>query len=400
MCTQRVRKGKSVATVSLAARYGLLAACAALLSPLVAQVPDETVPPAQARSRPGDLSPRAVGRALQWLREHQDEDGKWDCDGFMKHDEVGRPCEGAGRATQDVGVTGLALLAFLGDGSTLRAGPYKKDVKAAVRWLRNNQQDNGLFGSDEAPDFIYGHAIATYAMCEAYGLSSYTLLKATAQKGIDYLEAHRNPGGAWRYQAQGGDNDTSVTTWALLAYRSAHDFGLSVNQAAFTCAGEWYDAVTDADGRVGYTGLGEPGSRSPGDHASRFPRSRCETLVAMALLGRFLLGQVPEKQPAMHQGAKLLLEKPPQWDLQLGSIDEIYWFLGGHAMFQMGGDYWQEWSTALVAQVAAHQRREANVGGSWDPVGVWGQDGGRVAATALNALALQSGYRYGRVRSR
>ncbi|MEC7582847.1 MAG: prenyltransferase/squalene oxidase repeat-containing protein [Planctomycetota bacterium] len=379
---------------------GLAVACAALVLPLPAQQSGEVDPSRGAASRPVQPRPTAVGRALQWLRAHQDEDGKWDCDGFMKHDEAGKPCDGAGRATHDIGVTALAVLAFLGDGSTLRSGPYKPDLKAAIRWLRNNQQDNGLFGSDEAPDFIYDHAIATYAMCEAYGLSSYTLLKSTAQKGLDYLEAHRNSGGVWRYRPGSGESDTSVTTWALLACWAGQSFGLSVNQAAFTCVGEWYDKVTDADGRVGYTKMGEPGSRHPGDHASRFPRSRCETLTAMALFGRLLIGQDPEEHPSMLEGARLVRSKLPRWDATSGSIDEVYWFFGGHAMFQIGGESWRAWSGALRDQVGAHQRLDANARGSWDPVGVWGEDGGRVAATALNALALQSGYRYGRLKAR
>ena len=45
-------------------------------------------------------------------------------------------CDGAGNPVHDVGVTGLALLAFLGDGSTMRSGPYKDVVKKAVKWLR------------------------------------------------------------------------------------------------------------------------------------------------------------------------------------------------------------------------------------------------------------------------
>ena len=66
---------------------------------------------------------KAVAEGHQWLAAHQDEDGKWDCDGFMKHDSADSEiCDGPGNAVHDVGVTGLALLAFLGDGSTMRAG--------------------------------------------------------------------------------------------------------------------------------------------------------------------------------------------------------------------------------------------------------------------------------------
>ena len=85
-------------------------------------------------------------------------------------------CDGRGSVHHDVGVTGLALLAFLGDGSTMRAGPYRKNIKKGIGWLRSQQQENGLFGGNASHDFIYDHAIAAYAMCEAYGLSDYKLL--------------------------------------------------------------------------------------------------------------------------------------------------------------------------------------------------------------------------------
>ena len=39
------------------------------------------------------------------------------------------------------------LLAFLGDGSTLRSGAYKENIRNGVKWLRDQQQENGLFGT-------------------------------------------------------------------------------------------------------------------------------------------------------------------------------------------------------------------------------------------------------------
>ena len=69
------------------------------------------------------------------------------------------------------------LLAFLGSGNTMRTGPYKDNVKRAVKWLVEQQDDaSGLIGSNASHDFIYGHAIATWALCEAYGLSKYKMI--------------------------------------------------------------------------------------------------------------------------------------------------------------------------------------------------------------------------------
>ena len=52
-------------------------------------------------------------------------------------------------------------------------------MRGAVRWLREQQDPaSGRFGTAASSDFVYDHAIAAYAMCEAYGLSQYTTLQA------------------------------------------------------------------------------------------------------------------------------------------------------------------------------------------------------------------------------
>ena len=341
---------------------------------------------------------QTIENALIWLQKHQDEDGKWDADGFMKHDEGEVKCDGPGNGVHDVGITGLALLAFLGDGSTLRSGAYRDNIKRGVKWLMENQQDNGLFGMNASSDFIYDHAIAAYAMCEAYGLSQYTLLKGPAQQGLNYLESHRNPYSVWRYQPRDNDNDTSVTGWCIMAYESGKFFGLQVNDQALKLSITWLDSVTDQTGKCGYTKMGEPSSRHPGDHGTRFPIEKGEALTAVGLFCRFFLGQEPKEVPVMKAAADLILAHPPVWDEKAGSIDHYYWYYATYALYQMGGRHWTEWSKKLTPAVVEKQHREPGCTfGSWDPVGAWGEDGGRVYSTAILALTLEAYYRYTRL---
>jgi hypothetical protein len=340
----------------------------------------------------------AITTGLQWLADHQDESGRWDSDGFMKHDAPGELlCTGPGNATHDVGLTGLAMLAMLGDGNTLRSGPYKENLKRAAKWLQEQQDDNGRFGTNASHDFIYDHAIATYAMCEAYGLAQYKLLKQSAQKGINYLESHRNPYSVWRYQPRDNDNDISVTSWCLMACMSGEFFNLQVNKNAVQLGATYLDQVSTPDGRHGYTKAGEGSSRQPGDHGTRFPIEKCETLTAAGLFVRYFLGQDPKSTPVMNAAADLLLAKPPVWDEKTGSIDHYYWYYGTYAMFQKGGRHWQTWNKHLTAALLPHQQQEGNAKGSWDPVGVWADNGGRIYSTALSVLALEASYRYARL---
>ncbi len=344
--------------------------------------------------------PGVVRRALDWLARHQDDDGKWDADGFMSHCK-GPRCTGPGSPIHDVGLTGLALLAFLGDGNTLRVGRYKENVKRGILWLKDQQDDEGLIGEKVGRSFMYSHIIAATALCEAYGLSRFRLLRRPVQKAVDYISNARNPYKAWRYYPRSGDNDSSVTGWAVIALASARSFedtGLKVSEDDFKGAIAWYDQMTDPNtGRVGYITRGSLPAR-PEELMDRFPAAKSESITAVALLARFFAGQDPRRDPVMIQHARLIAKKPPVWNPKDGSIDMYYWYYGSYALFQMGGSYWKGWNRKMKAAVVDSQIREKGCArGSWDPVGVWGREGGRVYSTAIMALCLEVYYRYSRL---
>lgn len=351
-------------------------------------------------SRGGRQTIDAIERGLEWLAAHQDRDGRWDADGFMKHDPSGTPSDGPGNPMHDVGVTGLALLAFLGDGNDMNRGPHRDVVRRGIRWLRHQQDpESGRIGNANSGEFIYDHAIATYAMVEAYGLSEAKLLRRYAQRAIDYLESHRNPHGVWRYQPRDNDNDTSVTGWCVMAYTSAEHFGLQTHSEALTFAEEWFTEMTDpVSGRTGYIERGSGSSRRPGVHGEEFPVARGECLTAVALMCRFFMGQDPNRRAIMARQADRIVACPPLWSEAEGSIDHYYWYYGSYALFQMGSfggrDYWREWSQHLGPNVVQRQRRDGHFRGSWDPAGAWGEDGGRVYSTAILVLTLEAFYRY------
>ncbi len=347
----------------------------------------------------GRQTPLSVRRGLEWLAAHQDDDGRWDADGFMKHDDPAMAaCDGPGNAVHDIGCTALALLAFLGENNTTKSGEYRSVVRQGVRWLiRQQDPGTGLFGGQLSHDFVYDHAIATYAMCEVYGLSKSRLLKKPAQRGLNYLESHRNPYGVWRYQPRDQDNDISITGWAIMAYKSGKYFDLQVNDEALANCAVFLDQVSDSTGRHGYQRAGEGSSRKPGRHSVAFPSDQTHALTAVGLFSRFFIGQNPKEQPIMKASAKLLNTLPPVWDEQAGRVDHYAWYYATYALFQMGGPEWRRWRRAIEEVVPANQHQikaQRNLYGSWDPVGAWGEDGGRVYSTALLTLTMQANYRY------
>ncbi|MCK6461205.1 MAG: hypothetical protein L6Q95_15085 [Planctomycetes bacterium] len=346
-----------------------------------------------------DATENAVELGLRWLADHQDigADGRWDCDAFMKHDPAGGRCDGAGHALHDVGVTGLAVLAFLQSGyldrDDRKGSKYARTVRAGLRYLIRTQSDDGLFGTRTAHDFMYDHAIATLAMCEASWRTRNPRYKGPATAALGFLARARNPFLAWRYEPRGGECDTSVTGWCVMALRSGKYAGLEVDPDAFEGARRWIDHMTDPDtGRVGYNDRGGRPAR-PGDRQDRFPAEKSQSMTAVGILCRILAGEDPGTSEPVRKGAELCLGSPPLW--ADGSLDMYYWYFGTLAFSQVGGESWTEWNGAMKAAIVANQRpKDAGaVAGSWDPVDAWGEDGGRVYATAMMVLCLAEYYR-------
>ncbi len=343
---------------------------------------------------------RAVEAGLDWLRRHQDPRGFWSSARFSNMCRT-NACDGAGDPVYDVGVTGLALLAFLGAGHKPNRGAQSDAVRRGLKYLVSVQDpESGCCGAINGhQQFLYDHALATLALCEGYGLSSWPVLREPAQRGVDFIQAARNPYHAWRYAYPAdGTNDLSVTGWMVMALKSAQDFGLRVEPAALDGARLFIDEVTDhSTWRAGYLARGSFSAREPGLNA-RWPETRTEALTAVGMLCRVFLGEDPAKSPALRGGADLLLKQLPLWSEQEGTIDYYYWYYGSYAMWQLGGRDWEVWEREMLGAVVKTQRRGGDEEGSWDPqYDPWGHRGGRVYSTALMTLCLEVFYRYGRV---
>ncbi len=336
----------------------------------------------------------AIASALDWLARHQDPAGSWDCDDFGAHCEDGPITRGPGHPSYDVGVTGLALLAFLGIGETHRTDRHGGTVRRGLQWLLAAQDPEGCIGPRDQENFTYGHAIATLALVEAYGMTHDPKLLHKAQRAIDFVEAARNPRSAWRYGVRSGENDISVTGWMVMALKSARMAGLRVDQRALLDVRDYLDAMTDDYGRAGYNERGSYSVRPIGK-TREFPADQTEALTAAAVLSRIFLGEDPATTPVIRQGVRLLADRLPRWDPP--ALDFYYWYYGTLAMHQAGGSDWERWNRAMQKTLLEHQVKKGCERGSFDPVGAWGEEGGRVYSTALLTLCLEVSYRYPRV---
>jgi hypothetical protein len=357
----------------------------------------------------------AVEDALKWLAAHQSPNGGWEAAAFNKWCD-GKPTstgpDGLGKALYDPGVTGLALCAFLGAGYTNRGRhPFAKTVSKGLRYLKNVQDAEGCFGPRTSQHYIYNHATASLAMVEAYGMTGSPIFKGSAQKCLDFIALSRNPYFAWRYGVKPGDNDSSVTGWMMMALKSAKLINedqvkrgkpapLQIDEEAFDGVKAWIEKMTDPDyGRTGYIQRGGAPAR-PQELIDRFPGDKSESMTGVGMLARIFIGEDPRRSEIIKKGSDLCAKLPPTWNPQDGSIDMYYWYYATLGMFQVGGPNWKTWNENLKTAVIDNQRKDTTFcmyKGSWDPIGPWGPDGGRVYSTALLAMCLEVYYRYGKV---
>jgi hypothetical protein len=346
-----------------------------------------------AKNRPFKNADGAITSALAWLAKHQDEDGHFDAAAFTKHD-AGDPSGGLGKAEREVGVTALALLAFLADGNTLDRGPLAARVNAAVDWLMHRQKPDGLLGEQDHEDFLIDHALATHALAEAAGSSRNTEVKAAAQKAVDRLQAHRKDGAAFAKAPQGDAAETLLTAWCVQALWTAREAELRVDPKSLADAQGYMLLATDPESGRCAASRAELAQRSA---KTGFFVPPVETATAAALLCRALLGESAQGTPTLRKGIGLVRNQQPEWDARRGKIDFAGWFYGAHALRELDPAVFSEWQERLVQTLVGSQRRDRTAAGSWDSDGDPSAMAlGRIGATALGVLALAAPYRIAR----
>jgi hypothetical protein len=355
---------------------------------------------ASASGAPAD-SRAMVNGALEWLALHQKRSGSWGCADFRAEclaalDDDLQACTDVGHDGYDVGVTALALLAYLEAGCGLEHPEYGKRVEKALEWLFSQQDAvSGAFGQRSDSAFNYMHAMATLALARAQARNPDPILLARCQKAADFIHAARVPGPAWRYNdaSEGNShNDTSITGWMVRALLAARAVGVEVDDEALAGGLRWIEMATDpASGRVGYDAPGSFSSRAKGFN-DRFNPERGESLTAIGLHARLALGQSAETHSAIKLHADLLQRKLPRLGAEPAAIDGVdfyYWYHGSLALQSLGGPAREAWFASLRPVLAESQRQDGHFKGSWDALDdPWGFVGGRVYATALGALAL------------
>ena len=334
-----------------------------------------------AAARAGGGSPEteaAVRAARKWLAGQQDPNGRWNA----RQHEAGRETKADGQSRPnagleaDTGMTGLALLSLLAAGDTHLRGDNQENVRRGLEFLMQSQDSNGsLAGTSETFAAMYCHAMATFALSEAYGMTGDKRLEPPLRRAIEYTVFAQDPqGGGWRYQPH-DPGDTSQLGWQLMALKSAELAGIPIPDRTRQAVVRYLQSVASGShgGRASY---------QPGKQATR-------TMTAEALVCWQFLGMARE-HPACDEAAAFLMGELPG-DTQ---PNHYYWYYGTLATYQLQGEPWRRWNAAIRGQLLATQRTDGPQAGSWDPDSLWGGYGGRIYSTSLAALCLEVYYRY------
>jgi hypothetical protein len=314
----------------------------------------------------GDKQTEAcVMRALRWLKKNQKTDGSWGA-----HPQA---------------MAGLAVLTFLAHGEKPGdSAEFGATVQLALEFLMKSQQSNGRISES------YSHAIATYALCEAYGMTMNPNVKTAAEKALAVLITGQNPEGGWHYALASTvpTSDTSVMGWCAQALKAGKMAGIKDEglDQAIKQSIKGFKRNAGPNGGFGYCGPGGGG------------------LTAVGTLCMQLLGAADQKE------VRASLDIMDSWVPSIkkeGAVggEQYHFYYATQCRFHAGGKRWTEWNAIMKrAYIPAQIITKADSSGYVDhkgvaqEIGYWeNQDahGDRpVMDTCLAALQLMVYYRY------
>ncbi|MBR0057594.1 MAG: terpene cyclase/mutase family protein [Kiritimatiellae bacterium] len=305
----------------------------------------------------------SVMRALRWLKATQNDNGSW--------------------PGNDVAMTGLAILTFLAHGEQPGTSEeFGETMQRAMEFLMRRQESiaarikkeygegygDGYYemppSDEKARKAVkeggsigggYAHAIATYAMCEAYGMTMNPNIRASADKALKIIIDGQQPDGGWDYMGfwriRRIRTDTSVSGWCAQALKAGvmadfyHDKE-ELDRASRLCV-KGFKKNGSPEGGFGYTGPAKGGGLTgvgvlclQFHHAANDPYVKASLDNVISKWKPQFVGSAP---------TRIRNEKPK--DLPPGAIGgsnpAYYAYYGTQAVFQSGGKRWEEWNKIM-----------------------------------------------------
>ncbi|MFL5241447.1 MAG: prenyltransferase/squalene oxidase repeat-containing protein [Gemmataceae bacterium] len=310
---------------------------------------------------------KAIDKALEYLSNHQNEDGSWN----------------SAQGPKNAAITGLSVMAFLSAGHVPGEGKYGDTIKKGVEWVLKQQQTNGLIATQRHYE-MYQHGICTLMLAEVAGMTDGKLgeeIRTKLARAIDIiLKAQRpqNQGearGGWRYLVEHvRGSDISVTGWQIMALRAAKNLGCDVPPEAIEKAVAYIKRSQDPN----------TGAFRYAVHEGSRTTIACTgtSILALELCGK----EMHRSEELLRAGGYLLKHNPP-WGYEQISYSMYYC---SQACFQLGGNYWNHFKPLMHKHLLGAQESS----GAWKGDQAEERSFGRHYSTSMAVLALTVEYRF------
>ena len=317
-----------------------------------------------------------IRKGLEWLAKNQNRtEGSWEAHGGQ----------------YPTTMTGLAGMAMLMEGSTMREGKYSQNIKKAVEWFMKRSQANGLLGNPnnptEASRYMYGHGFGLLFLASVYGEEEDEKrrkdLEKLLTKAVEFTCKAQTDKGGWGYvsASEGGNFDEgSVTITQLQPLRACRNAGIVVPKSSIDKSVEYLKQSTTPNGGVIYSlanGFAAVGGERP-------------PLTAAAIACAFSQGEY--KSDVAKKWLKYCQKNIPFGKGRLAH-DEYQNYYFSQAMYILGDDGWEKlfpgekngmrWSD-FRKTMFEYLKSTQSADGSWS-----GGYVGPVFATSINLTILQ-----------
>lgn len=299
----------------------------------------------------------AARKGLDWLVSEQHRSGYWE----------------ANQSQYRVAMTALVGNAMLCEGSTTTRGRYTKAIAAAVDYLTDASQPNGLIGYKHDNHYTYGHGYSMLFLSQVFGEEENTQrrekLREVLTKAVQFCGEAQTPDGGWGYvSAKDGNNfdEGSTCVTQVQGLRACRNAGIPVPKEVIDKAVEYIRKCLTPEGGIQYSLRNSSGSRPP--------------ITAAAIACLFNSGDY-------ENDLAVKLMKFCEKNIESGAGQGM---LGGHwhythyyysqVQYRLGEEKWSKYFNTIAKQILSQQ----TANGSWK-----GGHVGPVYETAINATILQ-----------
>ncbi len=306
----------------------------------------------------------AITAGLRYLASEQSKDGSY-----------GKP---SGR----IGITSLAILAFMAGGHQENRGPYGEVLRKGVNFLLAHSLPAMTMGKPRGYIYLqgdgdsrmHGHGYATQVLSLAYGSSKSgrsgraNELRSKIRLAVSVMENSQTVTGGWGYEpSHRSFHEGSVTVTVVQALRLARDAGFIIDKAVVDLGLKYLHDSQKTDGSFRY--------RLTSDNSS-------EALTAAAITAMHGFGEYYTK--SIRSGLDYVYSgyRRPQ---------DIAWtfyanYYTAQAFYHAGGRHWRRWNVRVVPYILSNQSAE----GAWDDthIGNTRIHHRKAFSTAFSVLAL------------